>query len=90
MESEKDTQASQGEGATREGRTRRRSRGRRVIDHSVPSPCISVCTIDDATGQCLGCRRTIDEIRDWPILSRDQKLSLLDTLAERRGGGSAA
>ena len=71
-------------------RPRRRSRGRRVIDHSVPSPCIAVCTIDDASGQCLGCQRTIDEIRDWPILSREEKLAVLDLLAERRRDGSAS
>ncbi len=71
-------------------RARRRNRARRVIDHSVPSPCIAVCTIDDANGQCLGCRRTIDEIRDWPILSREEKLSLLDVLAERRSQATAS
>lgn len=73
-----------------ERRARRRKRARRVIDHSVPSPCIAVCTIDDANGQCLGCRRTIDEIRDWPILSREEKLSLLDILAARRGEATAS
>ncbi len=76
----------QGRGA----RPRRRSRGRRTIDHSVPSPCIAVCTIDDANGQCLGCHRTIDEIRDWPILSREEKLAVLDLLVERRGDGTAS
>lgn len=76
----------QGRGA----RPRRRNRARRVIDHSVPSPCIAVCTIDDATGQCLGCRRTIDEIREWPILSREEKLAVLDLLTERRRDGSGS
>ena len=31
----------------------------------VPSPCISVCRMDDRTGLCLGCFRTIDEIVAW-------------------------
>ena len=74
----------------RAARPRRRSRGRREIDHSVPSPCIAVCTIDDASGLCLGCRRTIDEIRDWPILSREDKLAVLDLLAERRRDGDGS
>ena len=68
----------------RAARPRRRSRGRRVIDHSVPSPCIAVCTIDDASGQCLGCQRTIDEIRDWPILSAEEKRAVLALLPERQ------
>jgi prolyl-tRNA editing enzyme YbaK/EbsC (Cys-tRNA(Pro) deacylase)/predicted Fe-S protein YdhL (DUF1289 family) len=32
---------------------------------SVPSPCISVCKMDGARRYCLGCLRTIEEIRQW-------------------------
>ena len=28
----------------------------------VPSPCISICRMDEKTGLCEGCQRTIDEI----------------------------
>jgi predicted Fe-S protein YdhL (DUF1289 family) len=31
----------------------------------VPSPCIGVCRIDEATGWCAGCWRTLDEIAAW-------------------------
>ena len=31
-----------------------------------PSPCINVCTLDDDTGWCLGCGRTMAEIGEWP------------------------
>ena len=31
----------------------------------VPSPCISVCKMDEDSGLCLGCLRTLDEIRLW-------------------------
>ena len=31
----------------------------------VPSPCISVCIMDGATGWCQGCLRTIGEIAAW-------------------------
>ncbi len=34
-------------------------------DAPVPSPCIDVCRIDAATGVCVGCRRTLDEIAAW-------------------------
>ena len=75
-------------GAERERRRgrggRRRDRPRRVLDTSVPSPCISVCQIDDATGLCLGCRRTIDEIRDWMIMSAAEKTAVLARIAARR------
>jgi len=31
----------------------------------IPSPCNGICKIDDASGWCLGCGRTIDEIVRW-------------------------
>jgi predicted Fe-S protein YdhL (DUF1289 family) len=34
----------------------------------VPSPCISVCRIDAASGWCTGCLRTLDEIAGWSRL----------------------
>jgi predicted Fe-S protein YdhL (DUF1289 family) len=50
----------------------------------VPSPCITVCQVDDATGCCIGCHRSIDEIREWPILSADEKRAVLALIAERK------
>lgn len=32
---------------------------------TVPSPCMSVCQMDEATGLCQGCLRTLDEIALW-------------------------
>ncbi len=40
---------------------------------TVPSPCISVCRIDPATGWCEGCYRTIDEIAHWALLDDTEK-----------------
>ena len=31
----------------------------------VPSPCINLCQMDEETGLCQGCLRTIDEIVEW-------------------------
>lgn len=31
----------------------------------VPSPCVSVCQMDESGALCLGCFRTLDEIRLW-------------------------
>ena len=50
----------------------------------VASPCTSVCTIDDETGLCAGCYRTLDEIAGWIDLSSEQKRTLLSTLLIRR------
>jgi len=70
-------------GARREIR-RRRQRRAPALDTTIPSPCISVCQIDDATERCIGCHRSIDEIRDWPILSAEEKIAVLARLAARK------
>lgn len=38
---------------------------RRQPQASVPSPCISVCRLDDAGHGCVGCLRSLAEIREW-------------------------
>jgi hypothetical protein len=71
-----------------EAKQRRREERRvlrlRALAEGPPSPCISVCQIDDTTGLCLGCRRTIDEIRDWIIMPKQEREKLLEALAQRR------
>ncbi len=65
-------------------RTRRRNRPQRVFDTSVPSPCIAVCQVDPRTSLCIGCHRHIDEIRNWPILTAEQKRAVLAEVARRQ------
>ncbi|MEO6716270.1 MAG: DUF1289 domain-containing protein [Novosphingobium sp.] len=48
-----------------------------------PSPCDSTCRIDPATSWCLGCRRTLREIADWPMLNPAEKRALLEQLQQR-------
>ena len=54
------------------------------VVQDVPSPCVQVCQIDQDTGECLGCGRTLDEIAGWSQYSNAQKQSIWDRL-ERRG-----
>lgn len=72
----------------RRGLERRRRAARPALDTSIPSPCISVCQVDGATGLCIGCRRSIDEIRDWPIMTAEQKTATLDRVAARKAQGA--
>jgi predicted Fe-S protein YdhL (DUF1289 family) len=65
-------------------RLRRARRRARTFDTSVPSPCIAVCQIDDASGCCIGCFRDIDEIREWPIMTAEEKRAVLARVADRR------
>jgi uncharacterized protein len=50
----------------------------------VPSPCINVCTMNDATGLCNGCWRTLDEIAWWSQLDDDDKRAVWVALRQRR------
>jgi len=51
---------------------------------AVPSPCISVCRIDPATGWCEGCCRTIDEIAHWGLFDDEEKIAVWTELKRRR------
>lgn len=68
----------------RERRLARRRARARSFDNTVPSPCIAVCQIDDATGCCIGCFRAIDEIREWPIMTAEEKQATLARIGERK------
>lgn len=50
----------------------------------VPSPCISVCRMNDATGLCDGCLRTLSEIAAWGSLNDPQRHSVWLRIRERR------
>jgi predicted Fe-S protein YdhL (DUF1289 family) len=50
----------------------------------VPSPCINVCRMDEATGWCEGCLRTIDEIAAWGSLDDAAKRAVRAELRTRR------
>jgi uncharacterized protein len=51
---------------------------------AVPSPCIDVCRMDEATGWCAGCMRTIDEIAGWSRYGDEAKRHVLAALPPRR------
>jgi len=54
----------------------------------VPSPCNSICTIDQVTGCCAGCFRTIDEIAAWSVLDDDEKRAVWAALPVRRAAAA--
>jgi len=49
----------------------------------IVSPCVSVCVMDAPSGLCLGCKRTLDEISRWVVMSDEQRLAVLDALPGR-------
>ena len=54
-----------------------------MVEIIVQSPCIGVCSMDDSTGFCLGCYRSMDEIQQWWDLDGMQKQAVLDLIVKR-------
>ena len=55
-----------------------------MTDDEVPSPCVNICVMDEASGLCRGCARTLDEISHWSDYTCGEKLAVLKKLARRR------
>ena len=53
-------------------------------DDDVPSPCINVCRMNEATRLCEGCHRTLDEIACWSGYTREEKLAVRAMLDARK------
>lgn len=47
------------------------------------APCIGVCQWDGRTGRCLGCGRTVPEIRAWRKMTPYRKTALARELPRR-------
>ena len=50
---------------------------------AVRSPCIGICVIDDASGWCEGCGRTLDEIAGWLAMGADGRDAVVAELEGR-------
>lgn len=54
-----------------------------VDENYVPSPCVRLCTLDDRD-VCVGCYRTLEEIKCWGGMDADGRRAVLDLAARRR------
>ena len=46
----------------------------------IDSPCIDICTIDRDSGECIGCGRTVEEVRNWTNFNNLKKKQILENL----------
>jgi predicted Fe-S protein YdhL (DUF1289 family) len=53
------------------------------------SPCIQVCVIDQQSGLCAGCHRTLAEIAAWSGLPPAERRRIMSELPKRAGAGVA-
>ena len=58
----------------------------------IGSPCSKICTLDPASGLCLGCGRTLVEIERWVALTAPERERVMAELPARlarlRGPGA--
>jgi predicted Fe-S protein YdhL (DUF1289 family) len=50
----------------------------------IESPCIGVCTINEASGLCSGCYRTIQEISEWWDMTNLQRSQIMTQIVDRQ------
>ncbi|MFM8467408.1 MAG: DUF1289 domain-containing protein [Oxalobacteraceae bacterium] len=50
----------------------------------LPSPCVGICQMDHASGFCMGCQRTLEEITDWSVASESKKRAIWHEIIHRR------
>lgn len=53
------------------------------IDSSAQSPCIRNCCLDDDL-TCLGCFRSLDEIKEWGLADNHRRRIILRNAAQRK------
>lgn len=51
-------------------------------ERPVPSPCVSICSLDD-DDVCTGCQRTVTEITRWGRMNNDERRNVLALCHER-------
>ena len=50
----------------------------------LPSPCIDICQMDERSGLCVGCARTIDEIVEWAGAGEARKRAIWELIQQRQ------
>jgi|TARA_B110000008_G_C16635197_1_gene430253 uncharacterized protein len=50
----------------------------------IKSPCVKVCTLDNESKICIACKRTIEEIMQWSIISDKDRSKILVDLKNRK------
>jgi hypothetical protein len=54
------------------------------------TPCVNICLLNEETGHCVGCGRTIEEIARWSAMSNAERRSIMAALPARQERREAA
>lgn len=51
---------------------------------TVKSPCVNICVIEETSGLCTGCLRSLDEIGAWGMMDDDARAEVMEALPARK------
>ena len=54
------------------------------------TPCIKICTYEPAIGMCVGCGRTLAEVRGWFEMTDAQRRAVMEELPARLAKAKSA
>ncbi len=66
---------------------RKLQRKKSGAEKGVASPCVGICRINEQSGLCEGCLRTMDEIANWKDSDEAVKKAILEQLRKRKAAG---
>lgn len=52
------------------------------------TPCVDICVMDQETGLCAGCNRTLAEIAAWASFDPETRRRIMAELPQRRPSGT--
>jgi predicted Fe-S protein YdhL (DUF1289 family) len=52
-------------------------------EQGASTPCVNQCRIERPAEICVGCRRTLAEIRAWKNMSETERLAIMRALSSR-------
>ena len=55
------------------------------IKPEIESPCVNICRMDNENRYCIGCWRSIDEIKRWTTMSDEERAAVMVQLEARMG-----
>lgn len=53
-----------------------------LTGHTIASPCVRLCTLDEQN-ICVGCWRSLDEIKQWSVVNDGIRQKILTNCQER-------
>ena len=55
------------------------------IKPEIVTPCVNICRMDDANHYCIGCFRTLEEIKGWSQMTDAERAAVIAQLESRTG-----